>query len=96
MELALSVWQFEKIIPKDFQLITVPNGSAQKEKGDKKGETLQDKKYCFKKAAQHKPCFSPPSTSPSFSKAHCSAMRFLKSPTLATYAASWSQWNKTV
>lgn len=94
MELALSVWLFKKQKqkqkkPKDSLHTTVAKSSAQKEK---KGETQQEKKKKDvllskkkKKATQHGPRFSPLSLGPSFPKAHCSAMRFLKSPTCALH-----------
>lgn len=60
-----------------------------KKKSKKRGNHCKKKILLLKKATQHQSCFSPLSTPPSFSKAHCSAMRF--PPYLcATYAASWS------
>lgn len=88
MELALSVWLFGKKMEKNSILhTTVAKRSAQKEKKGRntvrKNDLLLFKKG--KKATQQRPRFSPPSLCPSFPKAHCSAMRFLKSPTCALH-----------
>lgn len=73
-------------MPKNFPLTTVANSSAQKEKGrntarKKKRSIAFEKKK--KSNTTQSPALVPPV--PSFPKAHCSAMRFLKSPTCALH-----------
>lgn len=85
MEVALSVWPFKK---KEYLEISCSQQYpivVHKKKRKKRVKHCKIKINCLKKQHNTKSCFSPLSTSPSFSKAHCSAMRFLRSPTCALH-----------
>lgn len=74
--------QQQKKKTKDSLLTTVAKSSAQKEK--KKGRNTTRKKWFIALKEEKKHNINP-ALVPSFPKAHCSAMRFLKSPTCALH-----------